>query len=266
MDELSIIKDVCVRVRNKVKGMLGKEEARIEYGRGAGGDISRKIDLIAEEEAINALKEHGLRCKVIAEEAGEIKLGDDGYIILDAIDGTTNAIKGFPFACCSIAYARDYSISSIEHAAVIDLYNGDIYYSSRGSGAYVNGKSISVSKVRSNIIGLNLSGVSNDIIDKVKPLLNKANHIRHLGANALELCFLAKGLFDAYIDLRNKLRVTDMAAALLIAKEAGGVIIDANGSNLDYDLSIDNRISFIAAADHNILESIARDLDISLKV
>ncbi|MEM4274352.1 MAG: inositol monophosphatase family protein [Candidatus Nitrosocaldaceae archaeon] len=262
---LDILKDACIRVRESVKDMIGMKEAGEALGRGAGGDISRKIDIVAENVAINTFKEAGLRCTVIAEEAGEVRLGDDdGYIILDAIDGTTNAIRGFPFTCCSIAYSSGYRFD-IKYSAIIDLINGDMYYSSKNNGAYLNGKRINV-KASSYIIGINLSGASNRVIDMVKPILNKSNHLRHLGANALELCFFANGLMDAYIDLRGKLRVTDLAAAYLIVNEAGGIIINEDGSMLDASLSINERLSFIAAANRSILEEIADDLNIRLKI
>jgi myo-inositol-1(or 4)-monophosphatase len=263
---LDVLKEACIRVRNNVKGMLGTKEATKAFGRGAGGDISRKIDLTAEEVAINTFKEYGLRCNIIAEEAGEVKLGDEGYIILDAIDGTANAMRGFPFACCSIAYSDTYRLDDVKHAAIIDLFNGNLYYASKGSGAYCNDRKINVNSSISYIVGINLSGASNEIIDRVKPILNKSNHIRHLGANALELCLLAEGLMDVYIDLRGKLRVTDMAAAHLIIKEAGGIIIDSNGSILDSSLSINDRISFIAATNKDILEEFANDLNVKLKI
>lgn len=266
MDILSILKEACINVREEVKELLGSKESMQAFGRGAGGDISRKIDLVAEEAAINTFKKHQLDCRVIAEEAGEVILGDNGYIILDAIDGTANAMRGFPFACCSIAYSDTYRMGDIKHAAIINLFNGNLYSASKGYGAYLNDKKIDISTTISYIVGINLSGVENEVIDRVKPLLNKSNHIRHLGANALELCLLAEGLMDAYVDLRGKLRVTDMAAAHLIVNEAGGVIINIDGTKLDSSLSINERISFIAAVNKDILEEISNDLEIKLKI
>ncbi len=263
---LHILKEACVRVRDSIKGMIGSIDAAQAYRVGAGGDISRKIDIVAEEVAINTFKEFGLKYTVIAEEAGEVRLGnDEGYILLDAVDGTTNAIRGFPFVCCSIAYSNGYRLCDVAYASIIDLINGDLYHASKGSGAYCNEERIHVN-ASSYIIGINLSGASNEIIDRVKPVLNKSNHIRHLGANALELCLLAKGLMDAYIDLRGKLRVTDIAAAYLIVREAGGLMIGSDGSILDTTLSINERISFVAAASSRILEELAEDLQIRLKV
>lgn len=263
---LDILKEVCINVRKGIKDMIGSKEAAKAYGIGAGGDLSRKIDITAEDIAIDTLTRLNVRCTLIGEEKGIVRLGDeDGYIILDAVDGTTNAIVGFPFTCCSIAYSSTSRLRDVRYASVIDLVNGDLYYASYNDGAYFNGKRIKVNR-SSSIIGLNLSGANNKVVDMVKPILNRSNHIRHLGANALELCLFARGLMDAYLDIRGKLRVTDMAAAYLIVREAGGLIVSISGSPLDCNLSLDERISFIAAADRDVLEEIARDLNIVLKI
>ena len=65
---------------------------------------------------------------------------------MDAIDGTTNAICGIPFFCCSVAYATDYNLSAVADAAIIDLARGDLYYASKNKGAFLNGKRIFVKR------------------------------------------------------------------------------------------------------------------------
>src|ERR671935_265253 len=72
--------------------------------------------------------------------------------------------------------------------------------------------------------GGDMSGVRPTIVERLAPIIVQAYHIRQFGANALEMCFLARGFLDAYIDLRGKIRPTDIAAGYLIAKEAGAKI------------------------------------------
>jgi myo-inositol-1(or 4)-monophosphatase len=91
---------------------------------------------------------------------------------------------------------------------------------------------------------------------RLQPIFEKHNHIRHFGANALEMAFFARGLMDIFIDLRNKIRIQDIAAGYIIVKEAGGLILDANLNPLDTDLSYKTRISFIAAANQKILNDV----------
>jgi myo-inositol-1(or 4)-monophosphatase len=62
------------------------------------------------------------------------------------------------------------------------------------------------------------------------------------------MCFLARGLLDAYIDLRGKIRPTDIAAGYLIAKEAGAKICSESGSDLESDLDVKTRLSYVVAA------------------
>ena len=129
MTIVDILKEACQQVHEKTKGLAGTTGGSRQLGRGAGGDISRGIDLIAEETAIDAIRKQGIEATIIAEECGRID-GKEGYVIIDAIDGTTNAISGIPFYCCSVAYATDFYLSAVVDAAIIDLARGDLYYAS----------------------------------------------------------------------------------------------------------------------------------------
>ena len=77
-----------------------------------------------------------------------------------------------------------------------------------------------------------------------------------MGANALEMAMLAEGLIDIFVDLRKKIRIQDLAAGYLLIKEAGGLILDENLQPLDSDLNYETRLSFVAAANKNILDEI----------
>lgn len=257
---------------------MSREEAGISLARGAGGDITKKIDKVGEDAALEVVRRYGIDCIVVSEEAGVVysnsKRGeDDGddvsdvkdgngmcFIALDAIDGTTNAVRGIPFYSCSVAYAVSDRLRSVTHAAVMDLTSGDIYYAVKGYGAYMNGSRIKTLDVSSDkagyVIGVNLSGISIDKLNRMGRILAMTNHIRQLGSNALEMCLLARGLLDAYIDVRGKIRVTDIAAAYLIVIEAGGIVVDEHCKVLDAPLNLDARLSFIASANEYILNYI----------
>lgn len=262
---IETLKTACLEVRKTVKDLVGTAEGNTKMGVGAGGDISRKIDLIAEKKVIDIIKESGKNPTIIGEECGIIKGNDnDGYIIMDAIDGTTNVTRSIPFNCCSLAYATDSKMSSVVDAAIIDIARGDLYYASKGKGAFLNGNKISVRKTDSIkedeiIAGVNISGISQELLHSIGPIISKLNHIRVFGANALELCFVARGYLDMFMDLRDKIRPTDMAAAFLIAKESGGLVLDKAGNAFDSELSFGNRFSFIAVSDIKIFNLFAQD-------
>jgi len=264
---IETLKTACLEVRKTVKGLVGTPEGNTKMGQGAGGDISRKIDLVAEEKVIETIRKSGTNPTIIGEECGTIKGNDKGYIIMDAIDGTTNVTRSIPFNCCSLAYATNSKLSSVVDAAIIDITTGDLYYASKGKGAFLNGNNMTVrksDKIKQDeiIAGINISGVSQELLHSIGPFISKLNHIRVFGANALELCFLARGYLDLFLDFRAKIRPTDMAAAFLIVKEAGGLFLDKSGNTLDSDISSGNRFSFIALSDYKIYNILGQDLNL----
>lgn len=279
---LDVLKDACKQVYEQTKGLAGTVEGNKKFAIGAGGDISRMIDLVAEKAVISTMDKYNFKPTIIGEECGRIE-GNQGYMIMDAIDGTTNASRSIPFYCCSLAYATDFTLSSVTDSAVIDLARGDLYYASKEKGAFLNDHRITVKSYSSNqqqqqqqkvkqkqkpqhediLIGMNISGISEEIINRLTRLIVKSNHARHFGANALELCYFARGFMDAYIDFRGKIRATDMAAAYLIVKEAGGKLFSINGSELDSELGVNTTMSFLAVSDDNMFERLADDIGMS---
>jgi myo-inositol-1(or 4)-monophosphatase len=272
---IDILKESCNEVYQNTKHLIGTVEGNKKFGRGAGGDISRKIDLDAEKAIIDTIQRYHFKPTIIGEECGRIQGKDDGFLIMDAIDGTMNASRGVPFYCCSLAYSIEYRLSSVVDAVVIDLTTGDIYHASKEKGAYWNKDRIYARRSRSSsnrseqdlqqdmLIGMNISGISADTINRLSRLISKAIHIRHFGANALELCYFARGLMDAYIDFRGKIRPTDMAAAYLILKEAGGKIYSDNGFELESELGVNKTLSFMAVIDDDeMYKMLAYDLKI----
>jgi len=254
---VDILKQACQQVHAKTKDLAGTALANKQMGKGAGGDISRRIDLIAEKTVIDLIRKQGIESTIIGEECGRLD-GKQGYIVMDAIDGTTNALRGTPFFCCSIAYATDFCLTAVVDAAIIDLSRGDLYYASKNRGAFLNGRRIFVKREPTfdSTIGINVSGVNSEIVERLTPIIAAATHIRQFGANALEMCFLARGFLDAYIDLRGKIRPTDVAAGYLIAKEAGARIYSDDGSNLESDLDVKTKFSYVAVANDKIREQL----------
>ncbi len=257
MQVIDVLQEAARRVHENVKHLAGTEESGIDHGRGAGGDISRRIDIVAEKTVLDYLKEIRFECTVFGEECGLVELSSNpkGFVIMDAIDGSTNAVRGIPFFCCSLAFAPEDSLGSVTDGVVIDLYSGNLYSASKGKGAFMNGKKIQVNKENGQyfVVGVDISGISPEVLPKLAPIISTSSHVRHFGAVALELAIFAYGLVDVFVDLRNKLRITDVAAGYLIAKEAGGLIVDEKGEPLDCKLSYDKRISFVAAANKEML-------------
>jgi myo-inositol-1(or 4)-monophosphatase len=254
---LDILKECANSVYENTKNIIGTTEGQQKFDVGAGGDVSTKIDLVAEKSVFDTLKRNNFLPDVIGEECGFVDGKDSGVIVMDGIDGTTNANCGLPFYCCSLAYSSGKRLDSVTDAVVFNLLSGDVYYASKNKGSYANHKKLDLTRkvmkpTKDMVVGLNISGLSSDLFISISKLVSSVNHIRHLGANALEVCYFAQGSIDAYIDLRNKIRPIDMAACYLIAKEAGGFIFDMVGNDLNCDLSIDSRMSFIAVSNSEV--------------
>ena len=260
MEVIEILKEASKRVFENVKDLAGTRAAAGDYGRGAGGDISRNIDIVAEKTVLDYLKEISFECIVLGEECGRVELSSKpkGFVIMDAIDGSANAVRGIPFFCCSLAFATKDKISSITDGVVTDLSSGDMYWASKGKGSFLNNKKIHVQEKEPiyRIIGINLSGTTPKQLKKIQHVLKSHNHTRHFGANALEMALFAKGLMDVFIDIREKIRVQDIAAGYLLIKEAGGLVLDTKLEPLDADLSYKTRLSFIAASNKKILNDV----------
>lgn len=264
LEVIDILKEASKRIYQNVKGMEGTEDAAGDFGRGAGGDISRNIDIIAEKTVLDYLKEIKFDCTVLGEECGRVDLSNNpkGFLIMDAIDGSANAVRGVPFFCSSLAFAKEDRLSSITDGVIMNLATGEMYWASKGKGAFLENSKIKVHDKEPiyKIVGINISNADKDLIRKLEPLFEHHNHARHFGANALEMAMLARGLLDIFIDLREKIRIQDIAAGYLLVKEAGGLLLDFDLNPLDADLSYETRVSFIAAANKKILDEIMSEL------
>ncbi|MHA1612102.1 MAG: inositol monophosphatase family protein [Promethearchaeota archaeon] len=242
-----------------IKDMMGTELAREKLSRGAGGDITARIDQIAEDTLIRQLQGLEIPFVLISEEIGMFywtgktrkmfsSLSSDdfpfleenmpsNYIIVDPVDGSSNAMRGIPFSCVSLAYATGPNLSDLKVGVLIDLQNGDVYSAEEGNGAFRNSVPLHCSAINK----MNQAMMATDLDSSLayKELIIQRENIYHavskrriLGSCALELGFIAAGSIDLLFDVRGILRIVDIAAGLVIVREAGGFILRSNGSPL----------------------------------
>lgn len=257
---LQILKECETKIQKQIAPLIKTlNEPQPNLGIGAGGDPIKQIDLAAENAIVNTIKKHKISFTLISEESGIKEYGEnpeETYVIVDPIDGTTNLTRGIPFYATSIATAKKPEFSAIETALVADLYNNVTYMAEKGKGAKRDNKKIKPSKnaiLEEAVIGLDLNTYKiKELIPQITEIAQRTKHIRHLGANALELCYVADGKSDAFIDIRGKLRTTDMAAAWLIINEAGATITTPQGKPLEAKLDPKQTVSFIASANREI--------------
>lgn len=266
---LTVLRACSESMSKQVRPLFGAPGARTGFGVGAGGDVKRKIDLVAENALFKTLEEHGVSCTVVSEESGVKQIGSEAsqyYVIADPVDGTTNGIRGLPFIDISIAVSRMPMLNSVETALVTDVLRDVTYTAERGKGARREGEIIRPSEtamLEEAVVGVDFSSFrARQVVNRLIRILEKTQHLRHLGANALEICYVADGTIDAFIDVRGKLRVTDVAAAQLILIEAGGIIKDPTGGRLDAPLTATERVSFVAASNKFIYDAIQKEMTI----
>jgi len=261
--QLQILETCSQRIREAILPLIGTREAQETFGKGAGGDPLKRIDLEAERALLNTLQDEGVSCTVVSEESGIIKFGpspENLYVVVDPIDGTTNVLRGIPFVVTSIAVAKKPNLKYVEAGLVLDLIHNKKYVAQKGRGAFREDLRIKPSTIKTldkAMVGLDFNTYRvEELSQKLSRLLEKTKHVRHFGANALEVCYVADGTTEAFVDLRGKLRVTDVAAAYLILQEAGGIMTSPNGEEMDVPLDLEQRVSFIAAGNMELYEKI----------
>jgi len=259
---------ILVQAKNNVQKQIAPllktlKQPQPDLGIGAGGDPIKRIDLAAENAMINTLRKHKISFTLISEESGVEEYGETPhrhFITADPIDGTTNLMRGIPFCATSIAVSTKPRLNAIHTALVADLVHETTYTAQKRKGAQRNNEEIAPSKTTSlkeAVIGIDVNTHEiQKIISRLTSLIEKTKHLRHLGANALELCYVADGTTDAFIDLRRKLRATDMAAAWLIMEEVGAIMTTPEGEPLNIRLDPKQNVAFIAAANKKIHKTI----------
>jgi myo-inositol-1(or 4)-monophosphatase len=194
-------------------------------------DFVTEVDKAAEEAIIYTISKAYPDHSFLSEEAGEIINKDpDSIWIIDPLDGTTNFIHGLPQYCVSIAFQKN---GIIEHGVIYHPLTQDLFTASRGQGAQLNGKKIRVSKqakLEGALISANLPRDSKYLDGYCKAMTelhDKVAGVRRSGSTALDLAYLAAGYIDAF--WTTHLQPWDMAAAILLIREAGGIVTDLEG-------------------------------------
>ncbi|MBC7128295.1 MAG: inositol monophosphatase [Thermoplasmatales archaeon] len=236
-----ITEEIDKKIRSDDKNKFGEF---IEMG--ADGTPTNYIDKIAEDIALKIIGKEG---NILSEECGFIDNGCEYTFVIDPIDGTRNAIAGIPFYGVSVAIGKE-KLKDVSYGIVKNIPTGEIFEAIAGKGAFLNKKIIRVKKRNNPFLCLVLGESGNE---KTWRLSNK-HHVRAMGAAALEMCLVACGAAQAYFMGKKSLRVTDFAAASLIVEEAGGIVRDENGEELDLPLDLKVRSGVIAGCDEEILK------------
>lgn len=203
-------------------------------------DLVTEADLASEKLIIDRIKSHYPRHAILAEESGAIEgskavSGEtDWRWIVDPLDGTTNYAHGYPCFCVSIGLER---AGSLEIGVVYDPTRDEVFAAERGQGATLNDRRIRVSAVEDLNAAMLCTGFPYNVRERpnfARDFTNftmEAQAVRRDGSAALDLAYLACGRFDGFWE--DGLNAWDIAAGMLLIKEAGGHITDFTGAPLN---------------------------------
>lgn len=249
-----------VRAAAKAGGLAAvrlREEGGVEeVGRGSGGDVALKGDLIAEEAIIETLKREAESFKLISEEVGEKDYGQSElYFIVDPLDGSRNYKRGLPFFTNSVAAAGGPSLNDVLAGAIYAPMLGLEFYVEKGKGAYLNGRKMLVAQDGEIVAAVNATPKAYFLPHVLALALSaRGMVIRALGAASLEIAGVAAGWLSAYVDPWFAVRVVDVAAALLLAAEAGAYVSVKGSLANPPSLSIKERLRVLVANSEHVAE------------
>ncbi len=190
-------------------------------------------DYAAEQCVIDHIRRRFPAHHILAEERGSVaQVASRYHWIIDPLDGTTNFAHGFPFYGVSIGIEED---GRGVVGVVYDPAHDELFSAQLGAGAMLNGRSLRVSATSMLDRALLVTGFAYDIrdtpdnnLDHFSRFALKAQGLRRTGSAALDLCYVAAGRFDGFWEV--KLNPWDMAAGVVILKEAGGTVTDFSGT------------------------------------
>ena len=223
---MEVVKKAAAYVREQHENREGL--AIEEKGR---QNFVTRVDLRAEEILVEGLSELLPEAGFIAEEGTSKQRGKRYNWIIDPVDGTTNFIHGvFPFAISVGLTDKEEVVAGIVYEFGLD----EFFYAWKGGGAWLNGKQIRVSEVKRVDQSLIATGFPYTNFKYLKQFIRSMEHfmkhshgLRRLGSAATDIAYVACGRYDAFYEYG--LNPWDVAAGMLLVKEAGGAVSDFAG-------------------------------------
>ncbi len=210
------------------------EVENLQVAKKGPSDFVTRADIAAEKVLREELERARPGYSFLLEEAGEIKGTDATHRwIIDPLDGTLNFMHAIPHFAISLALERDGVIVA---GVIYNPITDELYTAERGRGAYLNNHRLRVS-ARTNLTeclfatGLPFHGKPNHepALAEVGIVMAMAAGVRRFGAAALDLAYLAAGRYDGFWE--RGLQPWDMAAGILMVREAGGTVTDFSGGD-----------------------------------
>jgi myo-inositol-1(or 4)-monophosphatase len=237
MHPKSALLNVMTQAAQKASRGLIRDFGEIEHlqvSKKGTSDFVSTADTNAEKTLVYELKKARPNFGFLLEEGGEIAGSDtSNRWIIDPLDGTTNFLHGIPHFAISIALERDGELFA---GVVYEPISDQMFIAERGQGAYLNNNRIRVS-ARKNLedaifaTGIPFAGRDghSDFLQQLKAIMPETSGIRRFGSAALDLAYVAAGRFEGFWE--SGLKAWDIAAGIVLVREAGGFVTDLDGKN-----------------------------------
>jgi len=208
------------------------EVENLQVSKKGPADFVSRADMRAEEIVLTELSRARPDYGFIGEEGTNVKAADgQHHFIVDPLDGTSNFLHGIPLFAVSIALQRgDDLIAGVVYNPVTD----ELFVAERGRGAFLNSRRLRVAGRQDLSSALFATGIpflgrGNQLrfLSELQPLMSRTAGIRRGGSAALDLAWTAAGRFDGYWE--HDLQPWDIAAGIVLVREAGGYVTDADG-------------------------------------
>tara|TARA_B100000287_G_scaffold372092_1_gene370538 strand:+ start:571 stop:1311 length:741 start_codon:yes stop_codon:yes gene_type:complete len=223
MNSISPNLNIMIKAAEKASKVLIRdfgELEKLQVSSKGPSDFVTNSDKRVEKIIIEELTKSRKKFSILGEEIGEIKNSDkENYWIIDPIDGTTNFLHGIPHFAISIALRKNNEIIS---GLIFDPIKNEMFYAEKNNGAFFNNQRIRVSKKKKIEECLFATGGKKEI--------NLNLNTRKSGSAALDMAYVGSGRYDGYF--QKYLNIWDIAAGIIIVKEAGGKINDINCSTI----------------------------------
>ncbi len=265
---LELVRDALRAAREAVLTSLRSGRGGEYVGRGFFGDATIRADLEAEEAVLNIVRERIPDAYIVTEERG-IKSGSGPLILVDPLDGSTNAKKGLLPYATTIAITREGGrrYKDIVAAGVMDHLRGEVYWGHRGA-VYVDWRPARPSRImilEESAISFHTQpqGLRDDELTRIAKLTGRVKYPRMFGSAALETVYVAIGRTEAHVASYRGLRSFDCLPSIFLVESSGGLVATIDEELYDYPLDTMNRLKFVVAANKRIMDEVLEGLGLT---
>lgn len=229
-EAIGMVKEWAYRAGKAQKDNYEKEDLKIST-KSSDIDLVTEIDDLSEKIILEGIRKEYPYHDILSEESDFKKTDSDYLWIIDPLDGTTNYAQGLPIFAVSIALEfRGEIVLGVVYNPILD----EMFSAVQGEGAYLNDKKIKIGEKDELIKSVIATGFAydrasseNNNIDNLSRILPKVRGIRRMGAAAYDLACVACARLDGYWEFN--LSPWDVAAGVLLIREAGGEVVDIEG-------------------------------------